>query len=750
MSRNYAKLICDVSDLSNILSDHEDLRVFLKNIADMIASHMQSEVCSIYLYDDATQQLVLKATKGLHLAAIDHVKLGLGEGLTGLSLKEIRPICETQASRHRQYRYFPKIGEEPYESFLAVPLARGRNRIGVLVVQSRKKNYFQEQDIQIFQAIASQLANTLETFKMLVGLRQAGASPILQNSQTIKFVKGRSSASGCVLAKIGFWRQTQDLNEYLKTLEVKNEKIEDLFRAIQRSQKQLQDAQRYIEDALSDAASLIFTAQMLILKDHDFVQLMQSLIDQGRDVGQAIVQAVHVYVKKFDAMTSDYLKEKKFDVMDVGLRLLRNLSDDQQGEDFFNNKIVIVKNLLPSDLLKLRAEGAVGVIVLSGGVTSHVSILARSLNLPMVICEESELLSLPDSTEILLDASHGNIYINPSEDVIVPFKSRLAHKESCIEEIESIQESTLTQDKQRVRLLANINLLSDLKTARDVKAEGIGLYRTEFPFIVRSSFPSEEEQFVVYRKVCEGMEGKEITFRTLDIGGDKVLSYYDHDQEENPFLGMRSIRFSLRHQDIFCEQIRAILRAGVGQDLKIMFPMISSVDEFLESRDQVLLCIKQLNDREIPSHSKPKLGMMIELPSVAATIEDYVDVADFFSIGTNDFIQYMLAVDRTNEKVADLYLPYHPAVLRSIQHIASVVLSKNKDLSVCGQMAQDERYLEFFLGIGIRVFSLDPATMPKVQKIIREKSSQQVVEKAQQMLSRSTISELRKYMEANR
>ena len=219
---------------------------------------------------------------------------------------------------------------------------------------------------------------------------------------------------------------------------------------------------------------------------------------------------------------------------------------------------------------------------------------------------------------------------------------------------------TKTKDGTRVQLLANLNLLSDLKHAKAVAAQGVGLYRTEFPFMVRSDFPTEEEQYIVYKKVVDALDGQELTFRTLDIGGDKILSYYDYGKEQNPFLGMRSIRFSLKHKDVFLQQVRAILRAGVGADLKIMFPMISSLDEFLDAKAIVLECIKDLSLEGIACHKKPKIGLMIELPAVLEIIDDLAEEADFFSIGTNDFVQYMLAVDRTNEKVAEFYLPHHP------------------------------------------------------------------------------------------
>ena len=266
--------------------------------------------------------------------------------------------------------------------------------------------------------------------------------------------------------------------------------------------------------------------------------------------------------------------------------------------------------------------------------------------------------------------------------------------------------------------------------------------------MVRSDFPSEEEQYIVYKKLVDGMPDKEITFRTLDIGGDKVLSYYNYGREENPFLGMRSIRFSLKHKDIFVQQLRAILRAGVAaKDLKIMFPMISSIDEFLEAKDLVLQCIKDLKKEGVAGksatecHARPAIGMMVELPAVLEIIDELAQHADFFSIGTNDFIQYMLAVDRTNEKVADFYMPHHPSILRALKKVVEAAEKFEKIVSICGDMAHNEQYVSYFLGIGIRVFSLDVSYLPKIQNAIEKIDLEQARKETKKILAKTRISE---------
>lgn len=743
MQRDHTKLLCDIGELSGLFSDTPSLEGFLQKIVEMISAHMRSEVCSIYIYYENTQELILRATKGLKKEAIGLVKMKLGEGLTGISLKELRPVCEKNASKTPGYRYFPDIGEEKYESFLAVPIVRGTNRIGVIVIQNLQKNYFSEEDIKVFRAITTQLANTIETAKLLIGFndRMSAAQPVGE-VRDLKFIKGRvgcegfSSAEGIVYEQdVIFAPSAAQTGRLLFTLE-------DFERAVLETERQLEALQNQIEEKLSDVASLIFTAQILMLKDKPFLDAIVSAIKDGANPPEAVRMVVTQYAAMFEKLPNQYLRDKKHDVLDIGNRLLENLVGGHDSLHDFRGKIVISRQLYPSDILKFSSLGVSGIILLSGGVASHLTILAVSLGLPVVFCEEPRLLKIPAQTRIILDADLGNIYINPAEDVIESFKNKENDRLMAAKIKSEIKESTFTRDGTRITLLANINLLGDLAAAREYKAEGIGLYRTEFPFIVRSNFPSEEEQFLIYDKLVKGMPGREITFRTLDIGGDKVLSYYDNGHEENPFLGMRSIRFSLRHKDVFAQQVRAILRAGLGANIRIMFPMISSLDEFLEARDFVRQCAGDLKSEGIACLSDPPIGMMVELPSVVEIIDDLAEVSDFFSIGTNDFIQYMLAVDRTNEKVADFFLPHHPGVLRALNRIVQSARRNKKDISVCGFMSQQERFIPYLLGMGITKLSVDGRYLFKIQKAVEKVHIKSAEDQTQGILSRKLVRDI--------
>ncbi len=747
IKRDHTKLICDVGEITGLFHDALSMEEFLQKITVMVTRHMECEVCSIYIYYADQHELVLKATKGLNPDSVNTVKMKIGEGLTGQALKEKRPICEGQAKNNPNFRFFQGIGEEKFESFLAVPILRGSVEIGVMVIQSEKKDYFSSEDIQVFRAITTQLAATIETARLLITLndkKEKPAAPVLQN---LKFIQGRCGSEGVAFATTMIVNESlTDMQQYVAA-GGKQYNETDLHRAIEETERQLGALQVKLEATLLDMTALIFTAQILMLKDKGFTDSIFSMIKRGVNPPQAVIEVVNDYVTKFTRIEDSYLREKIYDVKDVGRRLLENLTGHAQAQHDYQDKIVIARELFPSDALKLFSQKIKGIILLSGGATSHVAILARSLNIPLVVTNELGLLSLDSTTDVLLDAYMGYIHINPDPLVKAKVLQReeLNHNISGLKKM--IREHPRTSDGVGVKLMANINLLGDLKAANEFKADGVGLYRTEFPFMIRSNFPSEEEQYLIYRRLVEGMPGKEITLRTLDIGGDKILSYSDYGKEENPFLGLRSIRLSLKHTDVFIAQLRAILRSGAGKRIRILFPMISSLDEFLQAKSIVQECIHQLKTERKEFIQNPPMGVMIELPSMVEIIDEMAQEADFFSIGTNDLIQYMLAVDRTNDRVSQMYLPHHPSVLRALKKIVDAGLKAGKEVSICGDMANDPKYLSLLLGLGIRCFSMDARYLPRMHERLRQLSIKECEKLTQEILAQSQISRITQILE---
>jgi len=743
---DHFNLLCDMDELATLLTKNSDIRNFLQSTVEMISRYLNTDVCSIYLYDEKQRQLVLKATMGLAITAVDQIRMKPGEGLVGATFETLRPIRVPIVRLDPRFKYFKEAKEDRLTSFLSVPIQRGGRKIGVLVLQHENEDYFNRIDMVILRALSSQLAGTVENARMMTDLyyMNPNVSNLSRTSDTpedIRFVKGESASGGYAYAAAAVFRRSHgtllgdDVSEPDATYS-----LEDFYKAVQKTSEQLIDFQARLAEQLLESASLIFDAHFMILKDAKFINKIVRQIMEGISPPEAIKGVTSHYIGMFSSSSNDYIREKVNDMEDLAGRILRNLYNwSSDGEDMGQHRIVIAPELYPSEVLRLASEDVRGIILVSGGVTSHVAILARSLKIPLVIADNPELLSLSEGTRILLDAEIGNIHVRPGKDVVQKLEIRRNTKNTA--DAEKIVMAPLTRTKEggRVRLLANINLLSELSVARELKAEGIGLYRTEFPFLIRSAFPSEEEQYLVYKRLFDEMQGQEITIRTLDVGGDKSLSYADSGGP-NPELGLRSIRFSLHHRDIFEQQIRAILRAGAkSEKLHIMFPMISSIDEFQEAKQIVGDCIEVLRWEKLPCNTEPAIGIMVEMPSVLEIIHEFARESDFFSIGTNDFVQYMLAVDRSDKKVAGYYRPCHPSVLRGIAKIVNAAISENKSVAICGEMAHEAEYIPFLLGIGVRKFSADPQFLPALQKVISSLNISDAEKHAQMLLTESTI-----------
>jgi phosphotransferase system enzyme I (PtsP) len=741
MGKASVSMICDIAELSSLFEKSSSLDDFLQSAVSVVAWHMKSAVCSIYIYDDKARILTLRATQGLSPDAVGKVTLRLGQGLAGLALKELRAIREGRSALSPKFLPIPGINEEKFQAFLAVPIRRGLTRVGVLTVQDSQPDYFDEKDEQALKAIAAQLASVIENATLLQQLHRR-EKPVEKEAvgPEPKMIRGRAASGGVaqgtatvvISGRSGLFQVPANVPPDLTAA--------DFDRALEQTEQQLKDLQRRADEELSDVAQLIFNAHLLILADDGFSGEIRRRIENGASPAEAIVALANSYIEIFSASPNPRLQEKVHDLKDLGHRLLENLIGGARVQGDYRGQIIVADELLPSDILKLATEKAEGFIV-QGGVTSHNAIICRSLQKPMVMVDVQQFEFLSESSDLLMDGNQGLIYIRPSGEVL---KQYAEHRRAA-EEIEASQqvcEMTMTEDGTRIHLFANINLLSDLKLAAACCAEGIGLYRSEFPFIIRNAFPSEEEQYRVYSRIVEAMGDREVTFRTLDIGGDKVLSYQGEVEEANPFLGLRAIRFSLLHKDIFSEQIRAFLRAGAKGNTRIMFPLIASLDDFLEARDVVYQCMRDLDARGVPYNRDTQIGIMVELPSAVELIEDLAHEVDFMSIGTNDLIQYMLAVDRTNDLVSKLYLSHHPAILRAIERVVSVARSHRKDVSICGDIAMDPKMIPFLIGAGITKLSLPPSRVREIQQTIGRIRMEKAVYTAQRMLACSRISEV--------
>jgi phosphotransferase system enzyme I (PtsP) len=741
-------MLCDLSDLSALVTGSENIENFLQRTVALVSRHLGTPVCSIYLYDETADELVLKATVGLNPEAVGRVRMASGQGLVGTVMATSQPVSEGRASQSPRFRYFPETDELKYESFLAVPIQKGVVKIGVLVVQHTIHDYFETTDVTALRATGAQLAAVLENARLLMDLQRICSVPQSPTNH-LGFIKGQRVSGGFAFGRATVWGKS---HARLLAGPQSDESggMADFRSAVGRTAEQLDALQRRCAERLPESASLIFAAHFMMLKDPKFIDRMAESIEEGIPATRAVRDVARHYIALFAESPHPYIREKVSDIEDLAGRLLSNLTvSAEDGNGHSGGRIVVAGELYPSELLKLAAESVAGIVLANGGVTSHVAIIARSLTIPTVMVQHPELMHLAEGTPILIDGEVGNAYVNPSADIISRFEARNQAQLEVKAHRSPVHAGTArTVDGTAVDLLANINLLGELPLAREVGAAGIGLYRTEFPFLIRPSFPSETEQYLVYRQVVDSMAGKPVVFRTLDIGGEKTLTYTDTSNESNPELGLRSIRFTLAYRDIFEQQVRAILRAAAGcERFGIMFPLISSLDDFLRARQVVIDCRDTLAAEGLGHHGHPDIGMMVELPAVVETMDEFAAQADFFAIGTNDFVQYMLGVDRNNKRVADYYRPEHPSVLRALAKVARVATEYQKPISICGEMGHDEAMIPFLLGIGIRRLSIDPQFIPGAHQCITGLTTDFCRDCAREMLAAGSIAAVRKIMD---
>lgn len=748
VEKSNVDLICDIAELAGMFERSSDLGSFLQSTVSMVAHHMKAAVCSIYLLQEDKKTLLLQANQGLSASAVGNIRLKVGEGITGKAVSEMKAIREGRGSSNPDYKPIPGIYEEQYEAFLAVPIIRGLTRVGALVVQDPELDYFDQNDEKALRAIASQLATTLEYARLFISLHGEDEpydenEPVEEDSFSLSFIKGGSASPGFAIGNLFKSSEKDlDLNQYMEYAD-RPLTIEDFVFALDHTEDELERLQIQLGDDHADFAGLIFSAHLLILKDIGFSGRMRGHIEEGMPVIESVIRIVNEYVHLFSQSVNERLKEKVQDVLDLGHRILLHLTQNTETQHDYSGLIILAADIMPSDVVRYAAQNAEGLILLKNVTTSHISILARSMQIPLIHCDERGLFSLPDHTPLIMDGNQGTIFINPDSKIKSSYEELLRADGN---EERSLEKCTNTANGKKITLLANANLLSDLDVASRLGAEGVGLYRSEFPFIIRDNFPTEEEQFRIYSQVYEKSPGDDVVFRTLDIGGDKLASYIPMKHEQNPFMGLRAIRLSLTNESIFRPQLRAMLRAGADRPLKIMFPLVSSLDDLLTAKEIVHNCIAELREEGLEANWEPKLGMMVEVPSAVEQIEDYIPHVDFLSIGTNDLIQYLLAVDRTNDQVAHLYQEHHPAVLKALARVVSAATETHTECSICGEMASSRKMLPFLLGIGLRRFSVDPRLLCQTQKAIQSIDLNQAKELAKKMLKCDQIKKVETFL----
>jgi phosphotransferase system enzyme I (PtsP) len=737
-----------LEDISRIVVSSHDLHETLDHITDLLAERLGVEVCSIYLCEDG--ELVLRSTRGLRPGAVGSVRMAPDEGLTGLTFETGEPVNVERAEEHPRYKFFPGIGEEVFASYLGVPLIHRKRPIGVLTVQTVAPRSFSSDEVRLLVTTASQVSTVIAHARLLDTQAHRAESGRRRGSPE-SFLRGIGVSPGTAYGA-GFV-VTEDLG-LERGAEVASgsagDELERFARALARSIEDVEQLRDEVTHALSEEDGAIFHAHLLMLEDRGLQDKVRTRVTAGASAAQAVTDVARDYIDAFVRLEDPYLRERAADVRDVAHRLLQHLREDGEGTEpvsFAEPTVVIAHDLTPSQFVRLFQPNLVGVAVVAGGRNSHTAILCRSAGIPAVVGLPAALPRLEPGQDVILDGNAGIIYLSPGEAVVHEYRRLAADSSRLDAELRAhAAEPAITRDGLSVRLLGNAALLSDIPKILAAGGEGVGLYRTEFPFLIRSTFPDEGEQLQIYGKILAALGGRVATLRTLDVGGDKTLPYLPIPREDNPHLGWRSIRVSLEMEEPFRIQIRALLRASLLGPVRIVFPMISTVEEMKRAREIVNQERVALTARGIEIPPVP-VGAMIEVPSAALSVNRLAPLADFFSIGTNDLVQYLLAVDRANRRVAHLYDPLHPTVLDVIGRVVEAAAAVDRPVSVCGEMASRVLGAAALLALGVEELSLSPGTLPRVRRFVQTAQAAGLRALAPELRAASGVPDVRRLLQ---
>jgi len=568
-----------------------------------------------------------------------------------------------------------------------------------------------------------------------------------------KMLQGIAASPGIAIGRVFIW----DSEEYsiTKHLVPANKISEEILRfedALIKTRSEILDIQRKISREMGFEHAEIFNAHLLVLEDRMLIEEVINKIKKEKvNVEHAFVRILKKYSDIFSKMDDEYLRERLMDIQDVGKRIIRNLLGKQKQslKDLKEKVIVVATNLSPSDTALMHKDKVIGFTTDMGGRTSHTAILARSSEIPAVVGLKTLTPNVNNGDIIIVDGNNGNVIINPTKLIIKKYQNeqnKFIEFEKGLSRFKSLP--AITSDGRSIAIGANIEFPEEVDSVLAHGAQGIGLYRTEYMYMNRADLPSEQEHFLAYKKVAQSMKKNPVVIRTMDIGGDKFVSHLEVPHEMNPLMGSRAIRFCLARPDIFKTQLRGILRASIYGNLKIMYPMISGLNE-LRQANEILKEVKQeLLKKQVPFDKNIEVGIMIEVPSAALIADILAKEVSFFSIGTNDLIQYSLAVDRINEKIAYLYQPAHPAVLRLIKSIIDIGHNAGLWVGMCGEMAAEPVFVSVLLGLGLDEFSASPVAVPEIKKIIRSMSYANAQEIAAKILTFDTSDKIQEYANA--
>jgi phosphotransferase system enzyme I (PtsP) len=721
----------------------EDLTAALDIIVRRVRDAMGTEVCTVYMRDPQTDRYVFRATEGLNQAQVGNASLAAGEGLVGQVAEREEPLNLEEARTHPNFQLVPGIGEEPFSAFLGVPIIHHRQVLGVLVVQQKDRRRFDESEEAFLVTMSAQLAGVIAHAQVTGSLEQR------EDDTASTRIRGIPGAPGVAIGRVAVVSPVADLYA------VPQQKTTDRLGELRAFKKALQAVRGDIERVASQLSSqlnqedhALFDVYLRILDDGTIGTEVASRIKAGEWAQGALSQVMIEHIQHFELMEQSYLRERAVDVKDLGTRVLAYLqAADKDVRDYPPSTILVGEELTASVLGEIPREKLAGIISVRGSGNSHVAILARAMGVPTVMGAVDLPYTKLQDRELIIDGYNGEVHLNPSPEFRRRFEELHAEDVALSEDLETLRDEPCeTLDGKRLPLWVNTGLMADVARSLDMGAEGVGLYRTEVPFLLRERFPSEEEQRQIYRSQLEAFAPKPVTMRTLDIGGDKSLPYFPIE-EENPFLGWRGIRVTLDHPEIFLAQTRAMLKASEGlNNLRIMLPMVSNLGELDEATEFIHRAHRELLE-EGSDIELPPIGVMVEVPAAVYQARAFARRADFLSVGSNDLTQYLLAVDRNNARVADLYHAFHPSVLQALIQVADAARAENKQISICGELAGDPGAAVLLLAMGYDVLSMNATNLTKVKKALRNIRYDEAVQVLAEVLELETSDEVQQHLE---
>lgn len=700
--------------LRDVMADTRAPQERLDSITSIIGADMAAEVCSIYVRR-ADNLLELCSTEGLNKDAVHRTLMHFGEGLVGDIAARAQSLALSDAQSHPKFAYFPETGEEIYQSLAGVPVMRADRVLGVLVVQNRSRRQYSDEEIETLETFAMVLAELLAN-GVLDGQENKHDAPVR--------LAGQSVAPGVGIGIAHFHRPSTAIRRVVAdNPAVEKERLDNAMQGVRSRIDTLLSAPDLAE--AGEHRDVLETFRM-IAHDRGWLTRMNDAIDNGLTAEAAVQRARADMRARLGSVQNPYLRERLADFEDLTNRLLGQLADEEENGDTGGSLdddqpyIVVARSMGPAELLDYDRKNLSGLVLEEGSATAHVAIVARALDIPVLGNIPGLLSEVSPGDHLIIDADNGQVLLRPTEDVQDSFHAGLRARAETKARYQALRDQPArTLDGVDISLLLNIGLMFDLQQLDATGAEGIGLYRTEIPFMVRRDIPDVPQQTDVYRRVLDAADGRPVTFRTLDAGGDKNIQAFDHHPGDNPALGWRSIRISVDHPSLLRNQIRAILRAAAGTPVDLMFPMVSTVGEFDTARsilDRELERALRLGE-VLPS--KLRLGSMLEVPSLAWQLPEILKRVDFLSVGSNDLQQFFFAADRGDQRVTHRYDAVSVPFLRLLRNISNACKKHDKPLTLCGEMAGSRIGAMALIGIGYHRLSMAAASIGPVKETIR-------------------------------